>query len=91
MGRIGIAGLDENWIQHPEAGFLNYWPGGSAAGMFLYSDALASWTWTNQSLFPILYDYGTGNYVIVVLLGIESPEQLAVFNYTTGAWTITDL
>jgi len=46
--------LDDNWIYHPEHGYL-YCSGYSETGIWIYDYDDASWIWTRDDIYPACY------------------------------------
>ncbi|MFO7724320.1 MAG: BACON domain-containing protein, partial [Oceanipulchritudo sp.] len=74
----------EDWINHSEQGWLWTAEVSSAQGMWLYSTILDSWAWSNEDIYPVMYEAAGERYVyyITVAEGIG----VMVFDYSTGEW-----
>jgi len=74
-----------DWINHPELGWLHTGHATDPDDMWLYSTYLNGWAWSSQELFPILYDWNNSRYVYYMIF-----EDVGVwfFDYSTMQWTL---
>jgi hypothetical protein len=72
-----------DWIIHEEAGLLNNAAVAIPTDMFMYSVPLKSWVWTNETAFPIMYEYATEEWIYYeVISGVPY-----VYSYSTDTWS----
>jgi hypothetical protein len=75
----------EDWILHAEQSWLFIGSADNPDSLYLYSAILESWVWTNQDIYPIMYEFNGERYVYLLVL----PEGLGVllFDYAADEWT----
>jgi hypothetical protein len=72
------------WIHQPELGWLYTGFVEDRANMWIYSLYLEGWAWSNEDLFPIVYEWSNNRWVYWFMI-----EDLGtwLFDYASGDWT----
>jgi hypothetical protein len=78
------------WLFHAEHGFIYHNPGSTNESMFIFDDAMTTWWWTNETIYPYLYafdppaDNGGTDVGSVWLFYFENTKGPRIFGIVTG-------
>jgi len=81
---LGAFEYRAEWIDQPDLGWLYVGLVEDRARMWIYSLYLEGWAWSNEDLFPIVYDWRNNRWVYWFMTGDFSAW---LFDYSTGDWT----
>ncbi|HKJ91231.1 MAG TPA: hypothetical protein VJ960_08880, partial [Oceanipulchritudo sp.] len=70
------------WLRHAELGWINVDTVESAAGMWIWSDYLQAWVWSNEDLFPIIYDSVAERWIVLLVQG----GNAFIYDFETATW-----
>jgi hypothetical protein len=70
------------WIFSQTLGWAYSVPAGGDSGIWLFLDDVARWFWTDDTVYPYVYDDTDGRYFYLE----ESDGIRFLFDFTTGSW-----
>ncbi|MFO7724960.1 MAG: chondroitinase-B domain-containing protein, partial [Oceanipulchritudo sp.] len=70
------------WLKHVELGWINVDAVDSAASMWIWSDHLQAWVWSNEDLFPIIYDSVGERWIVLLVQG----GNAFIYDFETATW-----
>jgi hypothetical protein len=82
---IGAFEYRAEWIDQPDLGWLYVGLVEDRAKMWIYSLYLEGWTWSNEDLFPIVYDWNNNRWISWFM---TEDLDAWLYDYSTGDWTL---
>ena len=74
----------DSWLNHAELGWIFIGFVQTSDNMWIWSHFLQGWIWSNEALFPLVYEWGKDRWIVYLV--VENVGAY-LYDYSTSTWT----